>query len=90
MRMPFRTWLAPRLAWALALAAVGCAGKARNDVATPAAPPPQEVQMDPIKLHAVKGPDGVQHVETYDATELFERAGAALSDKRYDDSASAY
>jgi TolA-binding protein len=90
MRMPFRTWPAARLAWVLALAALGCAGKARNDVATPATPPPQEVQMDPIKLHAVKGPDGVQHVETYDATELFERAGAALSDKRYDDSASAY
>jgi TolA-binding protein len=90
MRMPFRTRLAARLVWALALAAMGCAGKARTDAANPATPPPQEVQMDPIKLHAVKGPDGVQHVETYDATELFERAGAALSEKRYDDAASAY
>ncbi|HVZ71924.1 MAG TPA: tetratricopeptide repeat protein [Polyangia bacterium] len=79
----------PRLASGLvclALAsALGCAGKARDDVATPGTPPVQEVEMDPIKLHGVKGPDGVQHVETYDATELFERAGAALSDKRYPD-----
>ena len=40
--------------------------------------------MDPIKIAAVKGPDGV-HLETYDVTELFEQAGAALSEKRYDD-----
>jgi TolA-binding protein len=90
MRMPFRTRIAVPLFWGLALAAAGCAGKARTEAANPATPPPQEVQMDPIKLQAVKGPDGVQHVETYDATELFERAGAALSDKRYDDSASSY
>jgi TolA-binding protein len=89
-RMAIRPRLAPGLVWAVALAAAGCAGKARTDAATPATPPPQEVQMDPIKLHAVKGPDGVQHVETYDATELFERAGAALSEKRYDDAASSY
>ncbi len=90
MRMPFGPRLAAPLFCGLALAAAGCAGKARTDVANPGPPPPQEVQMDPIKLQAVKGPDGVQHVETYDATELFERAGAALSDKRYDDSASSY
>jgi tetratricopeptide (TPR) repeat protein len=46
--------------------------------------------MEPIKLQGVKGPDGVQHVVTYDATELFERGGAALSEKRYDDAAVAY
>jgi outer membrane protein assembly factor BamD (BamD/ComL family) len=73
-----------------ALATAACAGKARNDVNGPGTPKVEEVTMDPIKLHAVKGPDGVQHVETYDATELFERAGAALSDKRYDDSVRDY
>ena len=40
----------------------GCAGKAKNDVAV--GPPPVEyVEMDPIKISAVKGPDGV-HMET--------------------------
>ena len=67
-----------------------CAGKGRNDVATPQAAKVEEIEMEPIKLQAVKGPDGVQHVETYDATELFERGGAALSEKRYDDAISAY
>jgi TolA-binding protein len=45
--------------------------------------------MDPIKIQAVKGPDGV-HLETFDATELFEQAGAALSADRYDDALKAY
>lgn len=75
----------------LTTALAACAGKGRNDVA--AVPPGakvEELQMDPIKLQAVKGPDGVQRVEVFDATELFERAGAALSEKRYDDSVWAY
>jgi TolA-binding protein len=80
----------PVLAAALAgTLAAGCAGKARNDVVT-GPPKVEEVTMEPIKLQAIKGPDGVQHVVTYDATELFERAGAALSDKRYDESVKAY
>ena len=45
--------------------------------------------MDPIKIAAVKGPDGT-HLETYDVTELFERAGAALSAKRPADAARDY
>jgi TolA-binding protein len=81
---------APKLVWVAALVAAGCAGKARNDVATPAPAKVEEVEMDPIKLQGVKGPDGVQHVVTYDATELFEQGGAALAEKRYDDSISAY
>jgi TolA-binding protein len=83
--------VAPLLPLALLLALAACAGKGRNDVTTvPPGAKVEEVEMEPIKLHAVKGPDGVQHVETYDATELFERAGAALSGKRYDESVSAY
>src|SRR5262249_34837245 len=79
------------LAALAAVAAAGCAGKSRSDAATPAtAPQVQEVEMEPIKLQGVKGPDGVQHVVTYDATELFEQGGAALSEKRYDDSVAAY
>jgi outer membrane protein assembly factor BamD (BamD/ComL family) len=72
------------------LAGAGCASKTRGDVNTPGTPLVQEVQMEPVKLQAFKGPDGVQHVETYDATELFERAGAALSDKRYEEAAKRY
>jgi TolA-binding protein len=89
-RLP-RLGRAARLGLLLALAAPACASRGRNDVVTvPPGTPVQEVQMEPIKLQGVKGPDGVQHVETFDATELFERAGAALSDKRFDDSARAY
>ena len=45
--------------------------------------------MDPIKIAAVKGPDGV-HLETFDVAELFERAGKALAEKRYDDAIAGY
>jgi TolA-binding protein len=67
-----------------------CAGKARNDVNNPGGASVEHIEMDPIKIQAVKAPDGSQHIETYDATELFERAGAALSEKRYDDAVKAY
>jgi outer membrane protein assembly factor BamD (BamD/ComL family) len=87
---PHRLPLAAALALALATAA-GCAhnGPGGAPVVAPGAKV-EEVEMEPIKLQAVKGPDGVQHVETFDATELFERAGAALSDKRFDDAIKAY
>ena len=45
--------------------------------------------MDPIKITAVSGADGT-HVEAYDAAELFEQGGKALSEKRYDDAIVAY
>jgi TolA-binding protein len=78
-------------ALAVALTLGACAGKNRTDVsAIPAGVQVQEVEMEPIKLQAVRGPDGVQHVVTYDATELFERAGAALSEKRFADAAKTY
>src|SRR3954464_1598865 len=78
------------LALAATVALGACAGKARNDV--PIIPPGAHVEhidMDPIKIQAVKGPDGT-HVEAYDATELFEQAGKALSDKHYDDAVKLY
>jgi TolA-binding protein len=78
------------VAAAAALAgAAGCAGKNRNDVNIPAGTPVEQIEMEPIKIQAVKGPDGT-HIETFDATELFERAGAALSEKRFDDAIRAY
>jgi outer membrane protein assembly factor BamD (BamD/ComL family) len=72
------------------LLVAACAGKNKNDVAVgPANPPVEHLEMDPIKISAVRGPEGV-HLETYDVTELFEHAGAALSEKRYDDAARDY
>jgi TolA-binding protein len=62
-----------------------CAGKTKNDVVVvPPGAQVEHVEMDPIKISAVRGPEGV-HLETYDVNELFERAGAALSERRYDD-----
>ena len=76
--------------WMVCLALVaGCAGKATNQVAVPSGAPVEQIQMDPIKISAVKGPDGT-HLESYDAAELFEMAGKALSDKRFADSARDY
>jgi TolA-binding protein len=68
-----------------------CATKPPPAPATPATAgqPVTEYDMDPIKITAVKGPEGV-HIESFDAAELFEAAGAALSDKRYDDAIAAY
>jgi TolA-binding protein len=80
----------PLIAMTVALGLGACAGKNRTDVNVPAGVQVQEVEMEPIKLQAVKGPDGVQHVVTYDATELFERAGAALSERRFPDAVNAY
>ncbi len=42
-----------------------------------------------MHIDATQGPAGVQ-IDAYDAPELFERAGAALSDKRYDEAAKVY
>ena len=65
-----------------------CAGKAKNDV-TVGPPPVEHIEMDPIKISAVKGPDGV-HLETFDVAEVFEHAGKALAEKRYDDAIAGY
>jgi TolA-binding protein len=80
-----------RYLWVVALALGGaCAGKGKNEVVmVPPGTPVEQIEMDPIKITAVKGPEGT-HLETYDLTELFERAGAALSAKRYDDAARDY
>src|SRR6266540_250414 len=75
---------------AVGVAATACAGKNKNDVnLVPPGAQVEHVEMDPIKISAVKGPGGL-HLETFDVTELFEQAGAALSEKRYEDAISAY
>ncbi len=89
---PRRFTAAARLGICAALCALAaCATKPPPAPATPATAgqPVTEYEMDPIKIEAVKGPDGI-HIESFDAAELFDAAGAALSDKRYDDAIAAY
>ena len=45
--------------------------------------------MEPIKIEATNAADGL-HIDAYDAPELFEHAGKALSDKRLDDAIRLY
>lgn len=74
------------------VALAGCAHQAPSGPAhpgTPAAAPVTELEMEPIKITAVRGPDGV-HIESFDAAELFEQGGKALGEKRFDDAIAAY
>jgi tetratricopeptide (TPR) repeat protein len=94
MKMPMPIQMVKRIGTAnriglVSLALIGaCAGKAKNDVVV-GPPPVEHIEMDPIKITAVKGPDGV-HLETFDVAELFEHAGKALADKRFDDAITSY
>lgn len=85
---PFRLLAVPFLVSALAS---GCAHRGPGGPATPATPsaPVTELEMEPIKITAVSGPDGV-HIESFDAAELFEQGGKALGEKRFDDAIAAY
>src|SRR5579872_5327228 len=77
--------------WVLVAAVVAVAACATTRTGAPGNPKPPVTtyEMEPVKITAVKGPDG-QHLEVVDATELFETAGKALSEKRYDDAIHAY
>ncbi|HET6150818.1 MAG TPA: tetratricopeptide repeat protein, partial [Polyangia bacterium] len=84
--------ISPRYRNALVIMTVLGAGCGTTTPPAPAVPqnaPVTEYQMEPIKITAVKGPDGV-HIESFDAAELFEQGGAALSEKRFDDAIAAY
>jgi tetratricopeptide (TPR) repeat protein len=70
----------------MVLSVVACAGR------TPAPGNPAAVvryEMEPIEIKATQGATGVQ-IESFDAEELFEQAGAALSQKQYDEAARLY
>ena len=92
-RIPMVSALVPSaIVGAFAVAMLGVAGCAHRSTPVPAVPsagPVTQYEMDPIKITAVAGPDGT-HVEAFDAAELFEQAGKALSDKRFDDAIAAY
>jgi tetratricopeptide (TPR) repeat protein len=74
----------------LALFASACATSAnQNRTAEPGAVPVTQLEMDPIKIEATSSADGVR-IDAFDAPELFEYAGKALSDKRWDDAVATY
>jgi len=47
------------------------------------------LDMDPIKIEATTDADGI-HIDAYDAPELYEHGGKALSENRFDDAAKLY
>jgi TolA-binding protein len=51
--------------------------------------PVTHLDMDPIKIEATTEADGIR-IEAFDAPELFEYAGKALSDKKWDESIRSY
>lgn len=71
------------------LTTAGCAHRGQSSVAAPQPVPITQYEMEPIKITAVSGPEGT-HVEAYDAADLFEQAGKALSEKRYDEAIRGY
>jgi tetratricopeptide (TPR) repeat protein len=82
-----KTVLVPSLCAALALGACATGGT-QAPPANPATPA-VHYDMEPIAIEAKGGGAGVQ-IESFDAEELFEQAGAALSQKRYDDAVRLY
>lgn len=64
--------------------AAGCGTRAGQGPGAATGPAPVvRLEMEPLKIEATTD-DGGTHLEAYDASELFERAGQALSDKRFD------
>jgi tetratricopeptide (TPR) repeat protein len=75
---------------ALASLPAACAGL-RKQQPPPAVAPPgvAHYEMEPMVIEAKPGPTGLE-VESFDAEELFEQGGAALSQSRHDDAVRFY
>jgi TolA-binding protein len=69
--------------------ATGCATSGKQNASPPPGGDVVRLDMEPIKIEATKDADGV-HIDAFDAPELFEHAGKALSDKRFDDAIQEY
>ncbi len=69
----------------------GACGTLRGHQAPPPPAPPATVQyeMEPILIEAKRGATGIE-IESFDAEELFEQGGAALSQSRFDDAVRFY
>jgi tetratricopeptide (TPR) repeat protein len=86
---PVSIQLVRRLSWLLLGVAVGC-GTSGRGTGTPTGPAaPVHLDMEPIKIEATTDGEGTR-IDAFDASELFERAGQALSDKRFDDALATY
>src|SRR5437773_4870298 len=72
----------------LCIAGAACATHGQPPPANPATPVVR-LDMEPIAIEAKRGEGGMQ-IESFDAEELFEQAGAALSQKRFDDAVRLY
>ena len=75
--------LATILAVTFSVAGCGTLG-ARHAPPSPAAPAVVHYEMEPMVIEAKQGSTGVE-IESFDAEELFEQGGAALSQSRHDD-----
>lgn len=70
--------------------AAACASTGqRAKPAQPGGEPVVHLDMDPIKIEATTEADGIR-IEAFDAPELFEQGGKALSENRFDDAARLY
>jgi tetratricopeptide (TPR) repeat protein len=71
------------------IAGAGACGTTGTKGPVGPAPQPAAYDMEPVVIQATPAAGGVQ-IESFDAQELFEQAGAALSQSRFDDSIRAY
>jgi len=79
-----------KLAWLMLGLAAGCGTTAGQGAGgQTGAAPVVHLDMDPIKIEATTDAEGT-HIEAFDAPELFEHAGKALSDKRFDEAVKGY
>jgi tetratricopeptide (TPR) repeat protein len=70
--------------------APGCGTTAQHQAPPgPAVPAVTHYDMDPIVIEAKPGPKGIE-IESFDAEELFEQGGAALSQSRLDEAVTFY
>jgi len=61
----------------------------RDPSATVAPAKIEHLDMEPIKIEATKEGEGIR-IDAYDAVELFDQAGAALGEKRFDEAVALY
>jgi tetratricopeptide (TPR) repeat protein len=90
-RLPLLLRLGGGVSALLAVGALAGCGTLRTTHAPPATPAPGVVhyEMEPMVIEAKTGATGVQ-IESFDAEELFEQGGAALSQNKYDDAVRYY
>jgi tetratricopeptide (TPR) repeat protein len=77
------------IAFAALTLAFACGTTSQNGPTPIAVPPTQFVEMEPMRIEATRDGQSV-HIEAYDAADLFDKAGIALADKRFDEAQALY